>query len=201
MYSYNFLIIIKITYEELCIKFTSILISIDLYFLNNNKYQKSFEAKPLFNAIPLTLTFGENFKGAEVKNRSIFTALNVVDRHKKKNKKQKKKKHTSFIVDAYSQQSKWSCYFEPFKIFRWTQLLDIPKIGSFHQIIAHLSQSYKETLNKWATLKVFTFLNEVPIHFKFHISKEIILIIKSGYYQNYIIFRRNTSAQSTDILQ
>ncbi|KAE9524359.1 hypothetical protein AGLY_015398 [Aphis glycines] len=41
--------------------------------------------------IPLTLTFGENFKGAEVKNRSIFTAPNVVDRHKKK------KKHTSFF--------------------------------------------------------------------------------------------------------
>ncbi|KAE9536807.1 hypothetical protein AGLY_006869 [Aphis glycines] len=52
MYSYNFLITIRITYEELCIKFTSILIGIyDLYFLNNNKYQKSFEAKPLFNAV------------------------------------------------------------------------------------------------------------------------------------------------------
>ncbi|KAE9521991.1 hypothetical protein AGLY_017624 [Aphis glycines] len=158
MYSYNFLITIRITCEELCIKFISILIGIyDLYFLNNNKYQKSFEAKPLFNAvlkiygepctkfsklsykrkkfydfstskllanfrvfdrfptiktthkepcikfsktkifyrhfkknfskkskisvISLTLTFGENFKGAEVKNRSIFTAPNVVDRH------------------------------------------------------------------------------------------------------------------------
>ncbi|KAE9536629.1 hypothetical protein AGLY_007031 [Aphis glycines] len=117
MYSYNFLITIRITYEELCIKFTrskkvyrhfkktfseklkiSVFSSIyDLHFLNNNKYQKSFEAKPLFNAvlkiygepctkfsklsykrkkfydfstskllanfrIPLTLTFGENFK-------------------------------------------------------------------------------------------------------------------------------------------
>ncbi|KAE9535263.1 hypothetical protein AGLY_007996 [Aphis glycines] len=168
MYSYNFLITIRITYEELCIKFTSILIGIyDLYFLNNNKYQKSFEAKPLFNAIfeekfmenlvpnfqnlvikeknfmifqlkitckfsptikkthkepcikfsklfghskifyrhfkknfskkskisviSLTLTFGENFKEAEVKNRSIFTAPNVVNRHKKK-------KHTSLYI-------------------------------------------------------------------------------------------------------
>ncbi|KAE9531414.1 hypothetical protein AGLY_010620, partial [Aphis glycines] len=35
------------------------------------------------------------------------------------------------IVDAYSQQSKWSCYFEPFKIFRWTQLLDIPHFNLF----------------------------------------------------------------------
>ncbi|KAE9527224.1 hypothetical protein AGLY_012922 [Aphis glycines] len=34
--------------------------------------------------IPLTLTFGEIFKGAEVKNRSILTAPNVFDRQKKK---------------------------------------------------------------------------------------------------------------------
>ncbi|KAE9539620.1 hypothetical protein AGLY_004872 [Aphis glycines] len=37
------------------------------------------------SAIPPTLTFSENLKGAEVKNRRIFTAPNVVDRHKKKN--------------------------------------------------------------------------------------------------------------------
>ncbi|KAE9534013.1 hypothetical protein AGLY_008749 [Aphis glycines] len=70
MYSYNFLSTIRITCEELCIKFSSILIGpkkfyrhfkkflgklkisiYDLYYLNNNKYQKSFEAKPLFNAV------------------------------------------------------------------------------------------------------------------------------------------------------
>ncbi|KAE9543504.1 hypothetical protein AGLY_002304 [Aphis glycines] len=60
MYSYNFLITIRITYEELCIKFSSTLIGpkncyrhfkknfiYDLYFLNNNKYLKSFEDKSL----------------------------------------------------------------------------------------------------------------------------------------------------------
>ncbi|KAE9526715.1 hypothetical protein AGLY_013363 [Aphis glycines] len=50
----------KITYEELCIKFSTQKKSkyfenqitiYDLYYLNNNKYQKSFEAKPLFNAV------------------------------------------------------------------------------------------------------------------------------------------------------
>ncbi|KAE9530684.1 hypothetical protein AGLY_011146 [Aphis glycines] len=69
MYSYSFLITIKITYKELCIQFSrpkkfyrhfkknfseKLKISVviyDLYFLNNNKYQKSFEAKPLFNAV------------------------------------------------------------------------------------------------------------------------------------------------------
>ncbi|KAE9525480.1 hypothetical protein AGLY_014280 [Aphis glycines] len=49
--------------------------------------------------IPLTLIFGENFKGAEVKNRSIFTVPNVVDRHKKKNKNKNKKK-THIIVKS-----------------------------------------------------------------------------------------------------
>ncbi|KAE9544696.1 hypothetical protein AGLY_000238 [Aphis glycines] len=43
--------------------------------------------------ILLTLIFGENFKGAEVKNRSIFTAPNVIDRHKKK-------KNTHIIVKS-----------------------------------------------------------------------------------------------------
>ncbi|KAE9533034.1 hypothetical protein AGLY_009462 [Aphis glycines] len=69
MYSYNFLITIRITYEELCIKFSSILIGpkkfyrhfkkkiseklkisvylYDLYFLNNNKYLKSFQDNSL----------------------------------------------------------------------------------------------------------------------------------------------------------
>ncbi|KAF0771428.1 hypothetical protein FWK35_00000821 [Aphis craccivora] len=44
MYSYNFLIAIRKTYEELCMKFSSIY---DLYFLNNNIYLKSFEDKSL----------------------------------------------------------------------------------------------------------------------------------------------------------
>ncbi|KAE9526229.1 hypothetical protein AGLY_013860 [Aphis glycines] len=175
MYSYNFFIAIRITYEELCINFSNILtppkkfyrhfkkkflgklkISFlkkyqnilkiksrkendnlnnciyDLYYLNNNKYQKSFEAKPLYNAVlkiygepctkflklsykrknfyhfPTTkllanfhnfdiflqkkLSYSKiknsiltktGFAGAEVKNRSNFTAPNVVDRHKK----------------------------------------------------------------------------------------------------------------------
>ncbi|KAE9536929.1 hypothetical protein AGLY_006736 [Aphis glycines] len=59
--------------------------------------------------ISLTLTFGENFKGAEVKNRSIFTAPNVVDRHKKKKThiivksihsslRSESKKHTSLLL-------------------------------------------------------------------------------------------------------
>ncbi|KAE9533499.1 hypothetical protein AGLY_009137, partial [Aphis glycines] len=51
---------LRITYEELCIKFSTQKKSkyfenqitiYDLYYLNNNKYQKSFEAKPLFNAV------------------------------------------------------------------------------------------------------------------------------------------------------
>ncbi|KAE9526200.1 hypothetical protein AGLY_013831 [Aphis glycines] len=156
----------------------------DLYYLNNNKYQKSFEAKPLFNAVlkiygePCTkfpklsykrknsydfsttkllanfrnfdifqqlirnlvlnfqdflvsqkififkkkFKYGERyykhlqykkfnfdvnwfcvknpvfpsffFGGAEVKNRSIFIAPNVVDRHKKKKNKTKQNKNT-----------------------------------------------------------------------------------------------------------
>ncbi|KAE9531420.1 hypothetical protein AGLY_010626 [Aphis glycines] len=44
MYSYNFLITIRRTLYKICNIY-------DLYFLNNNKYQKLFEVKPLFNAV------------------------------------------------------------------------------------------------------------------------------------------------------
>ncbi|KAE9545444.1 hypothetical protein AGLY_000987 [Aphis glycines] len=80
---------IKTTHKEPCIKFSKLFGHPKIFYRH---FKKNFSKKSKISVIPLTLTFGENFKGAEVKNRSIFTAPNVVDRHKKK------KKHTSFIT-------------------------------------------------------------------------------------------------------
>ncbi|KAE9523331.1 hypothetical protein AGLY_016279 [Aphis glycines] len=173
--------------------------SMDIYHLRKTKKSRQVSTALLYikgwggprTRISLTLTFGENFKGAEVKNQSIFTAPNVVDRHKKKTHIIVKSIHSSLRSESKIKSYRSELYLKNFHCVITTLEFSIilyrkdMEVGSF-SVPTNISYIFQMTWNESGQVIEMEINSYRSLVCKFKTLQHILRMLAQFSQKNYI---------------